>query len=119
MNVVLKAGLSTIQSISVAKGEQVWWEISVSGDIGFGVLFKKTSTEETGEKVAPETVEKIRRVDPAMEEIRLHLKIRWERRESRTVEGTWSARATEPLSLDSTIVFPISGARRLRLSFTD
>ena len=113
MNVVLKAGLSTIQSISVAKGEQVWWEISASGDIGFGVLFKKTSTEETGEKGAPETVEKIRRVDPAMEEIR------WERRESRTVEGTWSARATEPLSLDSTIVFPISGARRLRLSFTD
>ena len=73
MNVVLKAGLSTIQSISVAKGEQVWWEISASGDIGFGVLFKKTSTEETGEKVAPETVEKIRRVDPAMEEIRGHM----------------------------------------------
>lgn len=82
MNVVLKAGLSTIQSISVAKGEQVWWEISASGDIGFGVLFKKTSTEKTGEKVAPETVEKIRRVDPAMEEIR------WESRESGTVEGT-------------------------------
>ena len=70
MNVVLKAGLSTIQSISVAQGEQVWWEVSVSGDIGFGVLFKKTCTEETGERVAPETVEKIRRVDPAMEEIR-------------------------------------------------
>ena len=62
MNVVLKAGLSTIQSISVAKGEQVWWEISASGDIGFGVLFKKTSTEETGEKVAPETVEKIQKM---------------------------------------------------------
>lgn len=58
----LKAGLSTIKSIDVKQGEKVWWEIMSSGDVGFGVLFKH-------EQVL-ETVQSVRRTDPATEDTR-------------------------------------------------
>ena len=71
---MLKAGLSTIQCVEVKKGEHIWWEVSASGDLGFGVLFKNVQNTEETEKGAQEmgieTVESIHRVDPSTEEIR-------------------------------------------------
>lgn len=63
----LKAGLSTIQSIEVKKGEKIWWEIAASGDVGFGVLFKHET--EAQEKVL-QTLQQVKRVDPATEDTR-------------------------------------------------
>ncbi|KAK8793859.1 hypothetical protein WA171_002989 [Blastocystis sp. BT1] len=73
----LKAGLSTIQCVEVKKGEHIWWEVSASGDLGFGVLFKNAQDPKEAEKgtqeMGIETVEAVHRIDPSTEEIRGHL----------------------------------------------
>ena len=76
----LKAGLSTIQCVEVKKGEHIWWEVSASGDLGFGVLFnleletKESADPKEAEKgtqeMGIETVEAVHRIDPSTEEIR-------------------------------------------------
>ena len=70
----LKAGLSTIQCVEVKKGEHIWWEVSASGDLGFGVLFKNAQDPKEAEKgtqeMGIETVEAVHPIDPSTEEIR-------------------------------------------------